>query len=72
MKRSVEFDFAPGDPVLLTAYGLNYRGRVLICEARANRGATYVIEYVNDGAKIETGTFWGDQLKDRPWSDGER
>jgi hypothetical protein len=65
VKAVIEFEFAPGDHVYVIAYGLQYRGRVMICEARFNR-PTYVVEYVDDGAKITTGTFWGDQLRDRP------
>lgn len=55
------FKFKPLDFVIVTAFGLNYQGRVLECIASPS-GSSYYVEYAYDG-KIEQRRFYEDELK---------
>lgn len=57
------FDPEPGDRVTITAYGLNYSGRVL--EVRRKIGCTtYYVEFARDGL-LDASEFYLDQIKAR-------
>lgn len=65
MSITIEFKFALLDFVQVTAYGLNYRGRVEACVSKTAGIRLYEVEYVDDGAKICSGTFREDELEQR-------
>lgn len=56
-----EFKFEPMQKVILTAYGLNFKARVLACLVSAG-GIAYRLEYSEDGA-IEEGVFYEDDIE---------
>lgn len=57
----VNFKFEPMQKVILTAYGLNFRARILACIVSAG-GVAYRLEYSEDGS-IEEGVFYEDDLE---------
>lgn len=57
----VEFKYEPLQKVSLTAYGLNFRARILACMVSSG-GVCYRIEYSEDGS-IEEGVFYEDDLE---------
>ena len=61
----VQFDISfapePGDRVVITAYGLDYSGRVL--EVRRKIGCTtYYVEFARDG-QLDASEFYLDQIE---------
>lgn len=57
----VEFKFEPMQKVTLSAYGLNFRARILACLFSAG-GVAYRLEYSEDGAIVE-GVFYEDDIE---------
>jgi hypothetical protein len=59
---TVHFAFRPGDWVTITAYGLNYRGRVQRCSLNPHDRMVYEVEFAADG-KLDRHDFAADELE---------
>ena len=57
----VHFKFSPGDYVNVTFLGLNYNGRVKLCEYDGAR--FYHVEYADDVGKLERKPFHEDEIE---------
>ena len=60
---TVTFELAPLQFVKVTAFGLDYRGRVCRCIHDDGPMPKYEVEYVNDQAEIKRGEFHQDELQ---------
>lgn len=56
----VDFRFSPLQKVNISAYGLNYEGKIIRCEYDGHT-KNYMVEYAADG-KIESKPFFEEQL----------
>jgi hypothetical protein len=61
---NINFKFAPRQRVVVTAFGLNYHGRINRCVFDGGP-LLYNVEYAFDG-KVETREFYEDELKADP------
>ena len=57
-----EFQFAPGQYVRITLFGLNYPGRVTECVLRSNSRRLYEVEYAVEG-ELKARHFAADELE---------
>jgi len=64
MGLQCDFKFAPMDLVFVTAFGLNYRGRVQWCKADGGQ-LMYHVQYANDRGEVCSGEYYEDELSAR-------
>ena len=57
------FKFDPGEWVVITFAGVNYKGRVSECKLRANNTHSYEVEFVNDSGDFKSGYFSEDEIE---------
>lgn len=58
----INLKFEPAQKVKITAYGLDYEGRILRCYVGINEIVFYETEYACNG-KLERGDFFEDGLQ---------
>lgn len=60
---TANFSFRPGDYVIVTHLGVNYKGRILHATVFISGNHSYEVEYVNDNGDFKAQSFRPDELE---------